>query len=226
MYLIIIANLLYLFNVERKPNFKLELELQSDYRLIAGVDEVGRGAIAGPIVAGAVVFSDYTKTKRKLKGVNDSKKLTAKMRTELSTLIRELALDFAIGEVSPGEIDSLGIGAANILAFERALNNLKSCHFALIDGRKFRGFSYPFSCHEKGESKSLSIAAASIIAKVYRDELMKEVAMKIDQYSFEQNVGYGGKAHYKALEQFGPSEIHRRTFLNKFYERNQQANLF
>ena len=208
------------------PNFKLEIELSNQYSAIAGVDEVGRGALAGPIVAGAVVFTSYESVKRKLKGVTDSKILTAKKRIELKEVIEKYATDFAIGEVSAQEIDRIGIGVANILAFKRALDNLKKCDFALIDGRKFHGFEYPFQCHEKGELKSLSIAAASIIAKVYRDNLMIQYAEKYSDYLFEKNVGYGSKKHCEAILANGSSPIHRQTFLKKLQANNQQVKLF
>jgi ribonuclease HII len=226
--LINLTDLSYVFNEmkKNKPNFSIELDLSLKYQFIAGVDEVGRGSIAGPIVAAAVIFPNYEKIIRKLKGITDSKLLDFKKRKELEGVIRKYAADFAIGEVSAKEIDTLGIGAANILAFKKALDGLKDCDFSIIDGRKFRGFDYPYRCFEKGELKSISIAAASIVAKVYRDELMVELSKKYDQYGFEKNVGYGGHAHYKAIEEHGPSEIHRRTFLSKFNQRNDQKSLF
>jgi len=195
-----------------KPNFKYELENES-YSFVAGVDEVGRGSIAGPIVAGAVVFTDYKKSILKLKGVDDSKALTAKKRQELDVLIKKIASDFSIGVVSVEEIDLLGIGAANVVAFKRALDGLKECDFALIDGRRFRGFEYPYLCLEKGESKSLSIAAASIIAKVFRDNLMVEIAKDCEHYDFAGNKGYGCDQHYADLREFGLSKHHRKSFL-------------
>ncbi len=210
----------------KSPDFKYELELVGQYPLIAGIDEVGRGAIAGPIVAGAVVFNDFKKTKPKLKGVTDSKVLTAKQRDDYAVIIKKHAFKYAIGEVSADEIDQLGIGAANILAFKRAVDGLGLCDYCLIDGRKFRGFDHPFQCLEKGEVKSLSIAAASIIAKTYRDDLMKALSGECPEYMWEKNVGYGGRAHYAAIEKYGRCDIHRKSFLGKFYERSDQASLF
>jgi len=196
-----------------KPTFQIEIELNNTYKTVAGVDEVGRGALAGPIVAAAVIFESYDKIKRKLKGVNDSKVLSSKAREELDPLIRTVATDFAIGEVSHEEIDKVGIGAANVIAFKRALDKLKKVDLALIDGRRFRGFEYAYRCLEKGESKSLSIAAASIIAKVYRDNLMIKLSDDFPEFNFASNKGYGGKTHHDKLKEIGPCPIHRKSFL-------------
>ncbi len=211
-----------------QPDFTYELELlEAGHQIIAGVDEVGRGCLAGPIVACAVVFSDHKKIKRKLKGIRDSKKLTAKMRESLDLIIRKHATHIGIGEVSVEEIDRIGIGAANILAFKRALDQIQEVNFALIDGRKFRGFNYNYRCLIQGESKSISIAAASIIAKVYRDRLMTELfSPGEDIYDFAENKGYGGKKHYSVLDTHGSSIHHRQTFLKKYYERKSQPKLF
>lgn len=203
------------------PNFEIELGLlKQGYKSVAGVDEVGRGALAGPIVAAAVVFNGYEDLLDKLNGIDDSKKLSPKKRAELDPVIRELAGDVSIGEVSVEEIDKFGIGAANVMAFERALDGLKKIDFVLIDGRKFRGFRYSYRCLEKGESKSLSIAAASIVAKVYRDDLMVKLHDEISEYDFKSNKGYGGKKHYAKLFETGPSKHHRKSFL-KFLDKTQ-----
>lgn len=209
-----------------KPNFRYEIEFSIDGKIVAGVDEVGRGSIAGPIVASAVVFDEYEKVRKKLKEVTDSKILTSEKRQELDAIIKALAADYSVGLVTVEEIDNIGIGAANILAFKRALDKLKTCGVALIDGRKFRGFEYNYLCLEKGELKSLSIAAASIIAKVYRDNLMSGLHINFPEYDFLSNKGYGGKSHYRALEEYGPSIHHRKTFLGKFEERKLQSKLF
>ena len=208
----------------QSPNFDYEISI-GDGQIVAGVDEVGRGALAGPIVAAAVVFENYDNVIQNLIGVNDSKKLTAKKRLELDDLIRKQASDLAIGSVTCEEIDKIGIGAANILAFKRALDQLKKCDFALIDGRYFRGFEYKYRCLEKGESKSLSIAAASIIAKVYRDSLMEELHEEISHYDFYSNKGYGSKNHLEALKKIGPCSHHRKSFLKKIQEKSSQTTL-
>ena len=210
---------------EKKPSFNLEINLSVNNQIIAGVDEVGRGCLAGPIVAAAVVFSDYEKVIQKLLEVNDSKKITENKRIELDLLIRKTALSYGIGQISVESINKIGIGAANVLAFKTALDNLKNrCNIALIDGRRFRGFTYQYICLEKGESKSLSIAAASIIAKVYRDNLMCEESKKYPAYGFDSNKGYCCKKHLDALKTVGPSPIHRKDFL-KFLS-NDQGSLF
>lgn len=208
------------------PDFKYEIKYSSDYTLVAGVDEVGRGALAGPIVASAVVFNQYDKIIQSLAGINDSKILTPTKRLEFDELIKIKAVDFGIGRVEAEEIDHFGIGAANIIAFERALKNLKKCDFALIDGRKFRGFEYPYLCLVKGESKSISIAAASIVAKVYRDAVMQEIHDEIFRYDFASNKGYGSKAHLDALKKYGSSHHHRKSFLTKINNLKNQTSLF
>ncbi|OQA04414.1 MAG: Ribonuclease HII [bacterium ADurb.Bin400] len=205
------------------PTFDMERSIQSEMNIttIAGVDEVGRGALAGPLVAAAVVFSNYNKMQPLLAGVTDSKKLTAQKRQSLSTTIMKLADDYALGIVASEEIDSIGIGQANILAFTRALDKLRSCNYALIDGRHFRGFSYPYQCVEKGDSISLSVAAASIIAKVYRDHLMEEWHRFVPEYGFDKNKGYGSAHHMNTLRRVGPSVYHRKSFLKFLSERNK-----
>jgi len=197
------------------PDFSLEIGYQNDNcRIIAGVDEVGRGALAGPIVAGAVVFEKYDEIITVLSELNDSKKLSETKRVELDELIKEKSKNYAFGVVSHEEIDQFGIGAANIFAFKRALDRIPNIDLALIDGRRFRGFEYKYHCFEKGESKSLSIAAASIVAKVYRDGVMVEFGKKYPEYDFVSNKGYGSEKHFEVLESIGLSPIHRKSFLN------------
>ncbi|MFA5926916.1 MAG: ribonuclease HII [Patescibacteria group bacterium] len=198
------------------PNFEIEHKIKRERQidLIAGVDEVGRGSLAGPLVAAAVVFDHLNDTEELLHEVDDSKKISPAKRQRLSGLIKARALDFAFGLVDVDEIDQLGVGRANVLAFERALNGLKGCQFALIDGRHFGGeFAYDFLCIEKGESKSLSIAAASIIAKVYRDSLMIQLHDEMPRFGFAQNKGYGTRDHMDILRSNGPSASHRKSFL-------------
>ncbi len=196
------------------PSFKIEIKLRSEgYDLIAGVDEVGRGALAGPIVAAAVVFD----VEKKFKGSNkiaDSKILDKDDREDVEKIIRKEASLIGIGEVSVSDIDKFGIGKANILAFDRALQDIE-IDFVLIDGRKFHGFNYKYRCIEKGESKSISIAAASIIAKVYRDNLMCKLHTSNSIYGFNRHKGYGAKSHVDAIKTHGPSAHHRKSFLKK-----------
>jgi len=208
------------------PNFEYEKKYCLPDRIVAGVDEVGRGALAGPIVAAAVVFKKYDEIIQALEGVNDSKILSPTKRLKFDELIKSKAFDFSIGSVEAEEIDKFGIGCANIMAFDRALKGLKKCDFVLIDGRRFKGLDYKYLCLEKGESKSLSIAAASIIAKVYRDALMQEIHDEIFRYDFASNKGYGSAKHLEALEKFGPSKYHRKTFLYKMDNKLAQQPLF
>lgn len=209
-----------------KPTFEHENALCQNYSFIAGIDEVGRGAIAGPIVAGAVIFENYQKITRRLKEVDDSKKLSPEKRIELDEIIRSLTSQVGIGQVEAGEIDKIGIGAANVLAFERAIEVLSKCGYALIDGRSFHGFSCPYHCIERGDSISISIAAASIVAKVYRDNLMIEASSRYPDYQFDRNKGYGDKHHFGVILEKGPSEIHRKSFLSLYYEKKNQKTLF
>jgi len=197
------------------PGFDVEFGLQkSGFQLIAGIDEVGRGALAGPIMAAAVIF-DLNKNFYGLKKICDSKKITADERKRISIYIEKNALDFALGSVEVKEIDSFGIGAANVLAFERAISGLKEVDFALIDGKKFRGFKYPFRSIVKGENVSFSIAAASILAKVKRDQIMDDLHIYNSIYGFDRHKGYGTKNHMEAIKKHGPSIYHRKSFLKK-----------
>jgi ribonuclease HII len=199
-------------NTNNKPTFEIEKHFQEQgFELVAGADEVGRGALAGPIFAAAAIF-DIEKNFRGIRKIKDSKLLKAKEREEILKYIRKNVIDSAIGSASVEEINKHGIGAANIMAFKRALDNLKSVDFAIIDGRQFRGFAYKYFCVEKGDNKSISIAAASIIAKVERDKLMSELDPS-DIYGFKNNKGYGAKKHQEALKSHGPSEHHRTQFI-------------
>lgn len=212
---------------KNSPNFDFEKRYNlAGNIVVAGVDEVGRGALAGPIVAAAVVFKKYENIIKYLGEIDDSKKITPTKRLALDEVIKQRAADYAIGSVGPEEIDHFGIGAANVMAFHRALKGLKKCDFVLIDGRSFRGFDYKYACLPKGESKSISIAAASIIAKVYRDAVMQEIHDEIFRYDFASNKGYGSSKHLKALEKFGSCKHHRKSFLSKLNQQLDQKPLF
>lgn len=183
-------------------------------RLVCGVDEAGRGPLAGPVCAAAVILPPNAE----IPGLNDSKKLTDKRRRELFPIIKEQALAYGIGLASHEEIDEINILQATYLAMERALAQLSiKPELALIDGNRAKDFGIPVQTVVKGDSLSASIAAASILAKVTRDDLMNEAAQAYPQYQFEIHKGYGTKAHYAALTEHGPSPIHRMTFLKKFY---------
>lgn len=183
-------------------------------QVICGVDEAGRGPLAGPVCAAAVVLPKHLE----IPGLTDSKKLSDKRRRELLPEIQRQAVAYGIGFASEKEIDEINILQATFLAMERALAQLPiTPELALIDGNRERDFGLPAKTVIKGDSLSANIAAASILAKVSRDDLMLEMAREYPQYGFEIHKGYGTKAHYAALRMYGPCPIHRRTFLRTFY---------
>ena len=182
--------------------------------VICGVDEAGRGPLAGPVCAAAVILPPHLE----IPGLTDSKKLTDKKRRELYPIIKEQAIAYGIGMASEQEIDEINILQATFLAMQRALDQLNiKPDLALIDGNREKDFGVPVKTVVKGDSLSMNIAAASILAKVTRDDLMVKLAEEYPQYGFEIHKGYGTKAHYAALTVHGPSPIHRMTFLKKFY---------
>ena len=184
------------------------------YKMICGVDEAGRGPLAGPVCAAAVILPQGLE----LLGLNDSKKLTDKRRRELFPIIKEQAIAYGIGFSTHQEIDEINILQATFLAMQQAIDQLKgTADFALIDGNREKDFGLPVRTVVKGDSLSANITAASILAKVTRDDLMLEMAKEYPGYGFEVHKGYGTKAHYEALRIHGPSPIHRMTFLKKFY---------
>ena len=184
------------------------------FHAICGIDEAGRGPLAGPVCAAAVILPEGLE----IPGLNDSKKLTDKKRRELFPIIEEQALAYGIGWASQEEIDEINILQATFLAMSRAVEQLKiRPDLALVDGNRAPALDLPVETVVKGDSLSASIAAASILAKVSRDDVMLRMAEEYPGYGFEVHKGYGTKAHYEALRTFGPSPIHRRTFLKKFY---------
>ena len=187
---------------------------EEGYLTVCGVDEAGRGPLAGPVVAAAVILPPHTK----IPGLNDSKKLSDKRRRELFPVIKEQAVAYGIGAATEKEIDEINILQATYLAMERALAQLEvKPDLALIDGNRARDFGLPVRTVVKGDSLSASIAAASVLAKVTRDDMMLELADVYPGYGFEIHKGYGTKAHYAALTEQGPCDIHRMSFLKKFY---------
>lgn len=194
----------------------LEQELWKKFQFICGVDEVGRGCFAGPVVAGAVIFPRDCEL---IEGIADSKLLTPKKRHELGIKIQESAIDWAIGVIDVETINNVGIGVATNLAFLEAIKNLKvSPEFVLIDAFMIKGFeNNRQAAVEGGDRKCASIAAASIIAKVYRDELMQKLDQDYPGYGLSINKGYGTKLHREAIRELGLSKIHRKSFkLEKF----------
>ena len=191
-----------------------EIESELPYDLICGVDEAGRGPLAGPVCAAAVILPKGLV----ILGLNDSKKLTDKRRRELFPIIQQEAVSFGIAFASQEKIDEINILQATFLAMRRAIDQLDpKPQFALIDGNRETDFGVPCRTVIKGDSLSANIAAASVLAKVTRDNWMIEAAEKYPGYGFEIHKGYGTKAHYAALEKLGPCAIHRRTFLKKLY---------
>ena len=195
--------------------WEIENSLYDDgFEVICGVDEAGRGPLAGPVCAAAVVLPEGLE----IPGLTDSKKLTDKKRRELFPIIQEQAIAYGIGLASHEEIDEINILQATYLAMERALAQLHTKpDIALVDGNRAKDFGLPVRTVVKGDSLSANIAAASVLAKVTRDNLMLELAQQYPEYGFEVHKGYGTKAHYEALRQYGASPIHRVTFLKKFY---------
>ena len=184
------------------------------YKLVCGVDEAGRGPLAGPVCAAAVILPANIE----IPGLNDSKKLSDKKRRELFPVICENAIAYSIAFADHKEIDDINILQATYLAMERAIANLSvKPEFALIDGNRAKDFGIPLETVVGGDGKSASVAAASILAKVTRDDFMLKMAEEYPDYGFEIHKGYGTKAHYAALEALGPCPIHRMTFLKKLY---------
>ncbi len=190
-----------------------ESHYNNGIQIICGVDEAGRGPLAGPVCAAAVILPPHVD----IPGLNDSKKLSDKRRRELFPLIKEAAIAYGIGIATHEEIDEINILQATYLAMERAIQALSvKPELALIDGNRAKDFGLPVETVIKGDSRSASIAAASILAKVTRDDMMLELADTYPQYGFEIHKGYGTKAHYAALDEHGISPIHRMSFLKKY----------
>lgn len=184
------------------------------YGTVAGVDEAGRGPLAGPVCAAAVILPPGLE----IPGLNDSKKLTEKKRETLYNVITSESVAYGIAFSTEREIDELNILNATYLAMNRAIAGLNiTPDISIIDGNRNTGIETPSICVVGGDGKSASVAAASILAKVTRDRLMVELDKKYPQYGFMKHKGYGTKLHYDALREFGPSEIHRVTFLRKMH---------
>lgn len=184
--------------------------VESEYKNQTGCDEAGRGCLAGPVVAAAVLFPvDYTNAE-----IDDSKKLSPKKRESLIVDIKSNSLDSGIGICDHEEIDRMNILNASILAMHRALDLLGAeQNLLLIDGNKFKNYkNIPHQCIIKGDSKYLQIAAASILAKTYRDKLMMDYHENYPEYNFVRNKGYASREHIEAIERYGYSPIHRKTF--------------
>lgn len=187
---------------------------EKGYRMICGVDEAGRGPLAGPVCAAAVILPDGYD----IPGLNDSKQLTDKKRRELYPVIKKEAIAYGIAFVDEKVIDQVNILNATFMAMKDAIGQLEvTPELALIDGNRVSDFGVEAIPVVKGDAKVASIAAASILAKVARDDFMTEMAQQYPEYGFEIHKGYGTKRHYAAIEEYGMCPVHRRTFLKKFY---------
>jgi ribonuclease HII len=190
----------------------------SPHAIEAGLDEAGRGCLAGPVVAAAVILpKDFHHVL-----LNDSKQLSAKQRNVLRKEIIDFAIDYAIAEVDAETIDQINIYKASVLAMHRAVDQLKTLpEHLLVDGNRFISYPLiPHTCIVKGDSKFYSIAAASILAKTYRDEWMEKAACSYPEYAWERNAGYPTLYHRKAVLNFGPSPLHRKTFRVELKEKD------
>ncbi len=183
---------------------------EAGYRLIAGVDEVGRGCLAGPVVAAACILDPNRELPSKL---DDSKKLTAETREEIAEELKQTAIAYAIGQVEADEIDRINILEATKKAMLLAISSLSvPADFLLVDALHLKQSYLPQRAIIKGDSVSASIAAASILAKTYRDALMVEYALEYPQYGFDGHKGYGAASHFEALREYGPCILHRKSF--------------
>lgn len=195
---------------------------EKGFTAVAGVDEVGRGPLAGPVVCAAVILP--LEEEKRIAGIDDSKKLSAKKREQLAEKIRQTARAFAICEVSAEEIDQINILQATRLCMKRAVESLAvPADMVLTDGNMTLDIAAPQRSIVKGDALVCSIGAASILAKVYRDALMKEYAKEFPEYGFEQNAGYGTAAHIRAIREHGICRIHRKTFVTKFWDGRERT---
>jgi len=195
----------YSFLEKPRPSFQFELEMGG---IVAGLDEVGRGPLAGPVVAAAVILDPENTPE----GLNDSKKLSTARRQDLFVSINETSI-IGIGQASVEEIDALNILEASMLAMRRALAELpRKPDACLVDGNRDPNLGLPTRCLIKGDGLSFSIAAASIIAKIFRDKIMADLAEKFPEYGWEKNAGYGVPHHLHALDVVGPCPHHRKSF--------------
>ncbi len=199
--------------------FGFDSAIRSECGVVCGIDEAGRGPLAGDVFAAAVIFDEGVY----IEGLNDSKKLTEKKREALFDEIISKARAYCVASASVEEIERLNILQADFLAMERAYRGLASnAGIVLVDGNQLPALDTQMRYVVKGDAKSASIAAASILAKVSRDRYMKRMAEKYPQYCFEKHKGYGTKAHYAAVDEFGLCEIHRKSFFKKYFEKREQ----
>ncbi len=200
---------LELFSSEESTLYFEQRAQQQGFKLIAGIDEAGRGPLAGPVVAAAVILSDHFE----IPGLTDSKKLSEKQRDRFYPQIREQAKAVGIGVAAAAEIDQINILQATLLAMRRAVSRLPVVpDYLLIDGITPLPLDIPQQTLKKGDSRSLSIAAASVVAKVVRDRIMYAFARQLPEYGLDRHKGYGTRQHRQAIAEFGPTRLHRKTF--------------
>lgn len=185
---------------------------ENGYNFIAGVDEAGRGPLAGPVYAAAVILPSGCI----IEGLNDSKKLSEKKREKLYDIIIDKAVSYSVQSVCEAVIDEVNILNAVFIAMNKAVQSLNPPpDYVLVDGNRIKDMKFPCETVVKGDSKSINIAAASILAKVSRDRYIKEISDKYPEYNFAKHKGYGTKEHIEVLKKLGPCEIHRKSFLKK-----------
>ncbi len=199
--------------------FEFDSAIRTEYPVFCGIDEAGRGPLAGDVYAAAVILPEGLE----IPGLNDSKKLSEKRREELAPIIKEQAAAWCIASASVAEIEALNILQAALLAMQRAVAGLQTQPvFAITDGNQAPVLPMPVQTVIGGDAKSASIAAASVLAKTARDAALRELDAQYPQYGFAAHKGYGTKAHYEAIDQYGICPAHRPSFLKKYYERKGQ----
>ena len=198
-------------------NYEYEINAKNKgFKAVCGVDEAGRGPLAGPVFAAAVILPEGCE----IEGLNDSKKLSEKKREALFDVIKEKAISYSVASVDEKTIDEINILQATYLAMKTAVEGLDvPADYALIDGNRMPPLSIDGETVVKGDAKSMSIAAASILAKVSRDRFMLEIDKKYPQYQFSKHKGYGTKLHYEMLAEYGVSDCHRLSFLKSFFNK-------
>ena len=210
---------LTMFDEEERDLFGFDSKLRAEHGIVCGIDEAGRGPLAGDLFTAAVIFDEGVF----IEGLDDSKKLTEKKREKLFDEICAKARAWCVATASVEEIERINILQADFRAMERAYAGLgMTAGLVIVDGNMLPNIDAPMRSIVKGDAKSASIAAASVLAKVSRDRYMRQMAEKYPHYGFEKNKGYGSKAHYAALDEYGQCDIHRPFFLRKYYAKKAE----